>query len=96
MYFQVLESNTLPTFIELIKVDLQNNEATLVSQNVFFILVALSESTAVDTVFTEEVCGLAVEMFRKSFCSEFCVTGLETLEDAERNELTVILWYAPS
>ncbi|KAL0266850.1 UNVERIFIED_CONTAM: hypothetical protein PYX00_009288 [Menopon gallinae] len=80
---QVLESNILPTFVELIKADLQNGETTLISQNVFFILVALSESTAVDAVFTEEVCRLAVEMFRKSFGSEFCVTGLETLEDAE-------------
>lgn len=67
----------------MIKDDLENNKVTPASQNVFVILVALAESIPVESIFTQEICDLAVELFKTSFNEDFCTTGLDFLEDAE-------------
>lgn len=46
-------------------------------------MVALTETIPVEQIFTEEVCDLAVQMFKTSYNDDFCITGLDFLEDAE-------------
>lgn len=79
----MFEQNLLAVFISLIEKDLESNLGTGIAQNIFVILVALTETIASESVFTDDICRLAVKMFSTSFNDDFCVTGLDFLEDAE-------------
>ncbi|KAK6642009.1 hypothetical protein RUM44_013732 [Polyplax serrata] len=83
IHAQVFEQNLLAVFISLIEKDLESNLGTGIAQNIFVILVALTETIASESVFTDDICRLAVKMFSTSFNDDFCVTGLDFLEDAE-------------